>query len=71
MRVDWTIERVSAASQLPISLEDVKRRLNLPLAYNHHDANLIELMGAATEQFESDTDRICIASNFRVVFAAV
>ena len=68
MRIDWTIERTRAPTALPVSIDTVKQRLNLPLAYAHHDAKLIELVTAATEQFESDTDRVCMEQTFALSF---
>ena len=69
MRIDWTLQRTSGPTTLPLPLADLKRRLNLPVDYDHHDSKLTDLLSAATEQFESDTDRICMEQTFAMQFA--
>ena len=64
---NWTTQRTSPPAALPLSIVEIKQRLNLPTAYVHHDAKLEDLLFAATEQFEADTDRVCLLQTFELL----
>lgn len=62
---DWTLDRTTGPSVLPLTLADAKGYLNLREADTTHDGRLTRAIGAATEQFEKDTSRVVIQQGFR------
>ena len=67
MLQEWTVLQTVAATRAPISVLDVKQNLNLPTDYTQHDAKLNDLILAATDRFENDTSRICMAQTFELL----
>jgi uncharacterized phiE125 gp8 family phage protein len=48
-----------------MTLDRVKQNLRLSLDSHHNDAELLDLIQAATEQFEADAARACITQTFK------
>ena len=64
MANDWTINRTSGPSQLPITVAEAKAKLNLSAADDTHDAEIQRAITAATEQVEQDTGIAAITQTF-------
>lgn len=56
--------RITAPTVLPLSLEQVKRHLALPVNDGGHDAQLLDLMAFVRDQWEADTSEVVMASTF-------
>lgn len=61
-------ELVTAPVSLPIALEQVKPHLFIAVDDTSHDTELVSIIEAATEQFESDTDQCLMQRTLRVYF---
>lgn len=66
-RNPWTIQRTVPPTSTPITVREIKQNLNLPLSFDHHDPKISDYIHAATDQFESDTDRVCMEQTFEML----
>lgn len=68
--LQWTQTRKTGPSDRPLSVDELKSRLNLSQYSAAHDDKLIQQIDAATQQFEADTDRICLQQTFELFLDA-
>lgn len=64
VRESWTLQRTAGPTQLPVTLEEVKRNLRLAAADTTHDDDLTLKIEAAVEMVEQDIDRAIINQAF-------
>jgi len=60
----WTLTRKAGPQSRPVSLAEAKASLRLSQSDTTHDDNIGDLIDAATEQIEQDTDRAVINQDF-------
>jgi len=60
---NWTLERQTSAGSLPVSLEEAKKHLRV--GGTSQDAMILNLVAAATEQLEMDTQRSWMTQTFK------
>ena len=66
MTANWTLARTTApASNLPVSVSQVKSHLRLSPDDTTHDAELQLLIEAATERLEQDLDRQLMTASYK------
>lgn len=56
--------RTTAPTTLPLSLDQVKRHLALPVADGGHDPLLLDLIEFARDQWEADTSEVVMQSTY-------
>lgn len=59
---------ITAATFEPITLEELKSQVQLASDYRAHDAELYQLIQAAREQYQHDTQQVLCASSWRLKF---
>lgn len=64
MTTNWTIQRKTSPSTLPVSVAQAKSHLNLNLDDSTHNDKLQDLIIAATERLEQDIDRQIITATY-------
>lgn len=63
-RQEWTLTRETGPTSRAVTVDQLKSNLNISSENDVHDVKLGDAIDAATEQFEADTDRICLAQTF-------
>lgn len=66
MTTNWTLERTSNPSNLPVSLAEVKAHLRIASSDTSHDDHLTLLLAAAAERLEQDIDRQFINATYKL-----
>ena len=64
MTTNWTIQRKTSPSTLPVSVAQAKSHLNLNPDDSTHNDKLQDLIIAATERLEQDIDRQIITATY-------
>ena len=64
MSTPWTVQRTIPPSDRPVTLDQVKLNLRVASVPMPLDAEILNAIDAATEQWEQDTDNPAIAATF-------
>jgi len=59
--------RTAAPAAEPVSVADAKKQLEIPSSLNDHDDQLADLIIAAREQVEHDTQYACVSQTFEYI----
>ncbi|QDV86923.1 head-tail connector protein [Planctomycetes bacterium TBK1r] len=62
--INGRLRRTVAPAAYPVSVADAKKQLEIATDDTAHDDQLTELIAAATEQWEHDTQYVCVSSTY-------